>query len=72
MIMSANQQPLSNVQLELLKLYATNMSDEDVLELRDVLARHFMKKAVAAADRIWEERGYTNELMEQWHNEEDQ
>ncbi len=70
--MSANQQPLSNVQLELLKVYSTNISDDELLELRNVLARHFMKKAVAAADRIWDERGYTNELMDEWLNEENQ
>ncbi len=70
--MSANQQPLSNVQLELLKVYSTNISDDELLELRNVLARHFMKKAVAAADRTWDERGYTNEMMDEWINEENQ
>ena len=62
--MSANQQPLSNVQIELLKLYATNMTNEDIKELRLQLAQFYAKKSIAAADKVWDERGYTNELMD--------
>ena len=56
-------QPFSNLQLELLKLYATNVPDVDLLEIKRYLARFFMKKAIAEADEIWDERGYTPELM---------
>ncbi len=52
--------PLSNMQLELLKLYATNISDADLLEVKRHLARFFMKKAVEEADKVWDERKYTN------------
>ena len=58
-------QPFSNLQLELLKLYATNVPDADLLEIKRYLARFFMKKAITEADKIWEERGYTPELMSQ-------
>ena len=58
-------QPFSNLQLELLKLYATNVPDADLLEIKRYLARFFMKKAISEADKIWEERGYTPELMSQ-------
>ena len=58
-------QPFSNLQLELLKLYATNVPDADLLEIKRYLSRFFMKKAISEADKIWEERGYTPELMSQ-------
>ena len=58
-------QPFSNLQLELLKLYASNIPDADLLEIKRYLARFFMKKAIAEADKIWDERGYTPELMSQ-------
>ena len=70
--MAVIQKPMSNVQLELLKLYATNMSDEDIKELRSQLAQFYAKKSIKAADKVWEEKGYTNELMDKWLNEEDQ
>jgi hypothetical protein len=58
--------PFSNIQLELLKLYATNISETDLLEIKRFLARFFMKKAVLEADKIWEDRNYTPELMHKW------
>ena len=58
--------PLSNMQMELLKLYATNIPDADLLEIKRYLARFFMKKAVEEADKVWDERNYTPELMDKW------
>jgi hypothetical protein len=70
--MSANQQPLSNIQIELLKMYATSISEEDLLHIRRYLANYFMQKAINEADKIWDERGYTNELMDEWLNDPNQ
>ncbi len=61
--------PLSNLQLELLKLYATNLPEEDLLNIKRLLARYFMKKAIQNADAIWDECGYTNDLMQKWVKE---
>lgn len=61
--------PMSNLQLELLKIYATNVSDEDLLAIKRMLAKFFIEKAIQHADEIWEERGYTDELMEEWQQE---
>jgi hypothetical protein len=55
--------PLTNVQLELLKLFAIGVSEEEVLEIRRMLARHFMQKAVQGATKVWEEKGYTAEQL---------
>jgi hypothetical protein len=55
--------PLTNVQLELLKLFAIGVSDEEVLEIRRMLARYFMQKAVAGATKVWEEQGYTADQL---------
>jgi len=55
--------PLTNVQLELLKLFAMGVSDEEVKELRRMLARFFMQKAVNEATKVWQARGYTAEQL---------
>jgi alkylhydroperoxidase/carboxymuconolactone decarboxylase family protein YurZ len=55
--------PLTNVQLELLKVFALGVTDEEVLEIRRMLARYFMQKAVTGATKVWEERGYTAEQL---------
>ena len=66
-----SSQPLSNLQQELLKLYASNIDDSDLQNIRRFLAKYFANKAINQADEIWNEKGYTNETMEQWLNEDD-
>ena len=61
--------PLTNLQLELLKLYGTDLPDEDLQEIKQLLAQYFARKAISEADRIWDERGLTNETMDAWLNE---
>ena len=55
--------PLTNVQLELLKLYATDLSDEDIKELKGTLADFYAKKSIRLANHVWEEKGLTNEAL---------
>ena len=64
--------PLTNVQLELLKLYSFNLSDEDLLDLKQVLARHFASRLTNHVDSICQEKGYTATDMERWLNGDDQ
>ena len=66
------QMPLSNVQVELLKLYSTNLSEEDLLDLRTMIARYYADRAIKNADKIWKERGLTNDDMEKLLNDENQ
>ncbi len=50
---------LSNLQLELLKTYSRDVSDEDILAIRQFLARYFAEKAMNLADRAWETNNWT-------------
>lgn len=62
--------PLSNLQQELLKLYSSNIDEADLLHIKKYLAKYFAEKAIAEADKVWEEKGYTNETMKLWLNED--
>ena len=50
--------PLTNLQAELLKLFARQIPDEQLEELKNVIARFLLEKARDKADKIWDERGY--------------
>jgi len=63
-----NAQPLSNLQLELLKLYSTNLNQKDLVELKRILATYFAQRAIKGADKIWDEKGLSNEDMKTWLN----
>ncbi|MFO7987507.1 MAG: hypothetical protein R6U38_16725 [Desulfatiglandaceae bacterium] len=60
---------LSNIQLELLKLYSTDMEDEDLIELKKILANHFARKAMDEADRLWDQKKMSPGTMKEWLNE---
>lgn len=62
------QTPLSNLQLELLKLFAQNVAEEDLIAIRQLIARYFAEKAMDAADKLWDEKGWTEEDVERLLN----
>ena len=64
------QLPLTNTQLELLKLYATELSEEDLQELRDILADFYAKKSIQKADQLWDEQSLSDNDMDQWLNDD--
>lgn len=49
--------------MEMLKLFATKVSEQDLLVIKDMVARYLFEKARDEADRIWDERGYTDEKL---------
>ena len=61
--------PLSNVQLELLKLYSTDLNDKDLTDLKNQLAQFYAKKSIENADKVWKEKRLTNNDMDKWLDE---
>ncbi len=55
---------LSPAQRHLLTLFGRDLPDETWDELRAVVARFFAERAVAEADRVWDEKGWTDEDAE--------
>lgn len=55
------KQPLSNVQLELLKTFSHQLSENDLVELRKMLALFFAQRLIKEADKVWNEKNWTNE-----------
>jgi hypothetical protein len=54
---------MSNIQLELLRLYSKNISDSELQDIRLMLARYFMQKAVAEATVVWEQKDYDHQTL---------
>jgi hypothetical protein len=61
------QQPLSNLQLQLLQLYAQNVNEEDLKAIQRLIVRYFAEKATAAADEDWDEKQYQAETLKKEH-----
>ncbi len=60
---------LTNLQLEIIKLYSTGLERQELFELKEVLATFFARKAMKEADGIWDEQNLTNVEMDIWLNE---
>ncbi len=66
--MTTIKQPLTNAQLELLKVFTHNLTDEDLKELKKVLADFFANRLVEKANKVWDEKGWTEEDVQRMLN----
>lgn len=62
------QQPFTNVQLELLKTFSHDLSEEELLELRELLSKFFAQKATEAVNQTWDEKEWDNEKVDRLLN----
>ncbi|WP_460968974.1 hypothetical protein [Spirosoma migulaei] len=60
---------LSNLQMELLKLYPYAVSDTELTEIRLLLADYFAKKIDDEMNQLWQEKGWNEQTIEGWKNE---
>ena len=63
------QKKLTNLQLELLKVFSYELPEEQLLEIRQLLAKFFAEKVDEEMDQLWTERGWTEDTMREWANE---
>jgi hypothetical protein len=61
-------QPLTNLQLELLQLYSTGISDENLIDLKAVISQFLFEKATTEANKIWVEKNYSLKDVDKWLN----
>ena len=55
------KQPLTSLQLELLKLFARDIEERDLIEIKKLLIQYFANKAMDSADKVWEQNKWTEQ-----------
>ena len=58
--------PLTNLQRELLDLFALDLPEEELREVKRLLARHFADKATAGFDAFADAHGLSPEDTDRW------
>ena len=58
--------PLSNIQLELLKLFSRDIKEKDLKEIKRLIVKYLSKKLANESDKIWEDKNWTNEDMDKF------
>jgi len=60
---------LTNLQLELLKLFQYDLDENQLRDIRQLLGKYFAETARTEMDKLWEKEGWSDETMEKWANE---
>lgn len=55
--------PLNQTQLEILRMFNTELSEEELVALKRLFVQFLAEKAKRLANQVWEEKGWTNEDM---------
>jgi len=60
---------LSNVQLELLKLFSMNLNDKQLLEIKSLLTEYLANNITDEMDNLFENNKWGEEKIQEWKNE---
>jgi hypothetical protein len=60
---------LTNMQMELLKIFSEDMPDEQVVEIKLLLSNYFANKAMDEFDKLENSNGWTKETYAKWTDE---
>lgn len=55
---------LNKTQLEILQMFNSDLTNDELLELKRTFVKFLAKKANKLANKVWDEKGWTNEDME--------
>lgn len=69
--MESLKQPLTNVQLEMLKAFSHELDETDLDRLRNLLAQFFANIATAEADNVWDEQSWDEAKVQELLNTKD-
>jgi len=63
---------LTNLQQELLKLYAHQVSETDLQNIQELIGQYFANRLTVLADKAWEQQRWSEQTMHTWLNDENQ
>jgi hypothetical protein len=67
--MTVQAQKMTELQLELIKLFSYPVNPQQVTDIKNLLANYFANQASQEMDKLWQENGWSDETMNEWANE---
>jgi len=64
-----NAKKLSNIQLELLKVFSFDLSEKQLKEIKDLLSKYFADNITDQMDKLFEDNNWGEEQIEKWSDE---
>ena len=59
--MQSIQSPFNEAQLEIIKLFARDLTAEDLKEIKRLIVKYFAQKAIQSANQVWDENNWSTE-----------
>ena len=66
--MVAESNKLTNMQLELLKIFKYKLNETQLLEIRDLLRNYFISKIDEQVQNVWDSEGWDENTVESFAN----
>ena len=63
------RQPFNQAQLELLSIMASLESEDDLIELKQAIARFFAERADREMERLWDNGTINEATLDSWEHE---
>lgn len=60
---------LSNIQLELLKVFSVDISEEQLKEIKTLLTKYFANKITDEMDKLFNDNEWGEEQIDKWSKE---
>jgi hypothetical protein len=67
--MTQVQNRMTNLQFEIVKMFNYELNNNELVEIKNLLANYFQDKIDRNTDKLWADNGWTNETMLQILNE---
>ena len=58
--------PLTNLQMELLKLFASDLPEQNLQDLKEIISDYLLDLARTEADKEWDKKGYNKKTADKW------
>lgn len=62
-------QKLTNLQLELLKIFSYQLNSTQLMDIKKLLSNYFAEQATSEIDKLWEEKNWNQDTMNNWSKE---
>ena len=60
---------LSNLQIELLKLFNYNLQEKQLIEIKNLLSSYFAQNITKDIDELWDKKKWDDKTIDNWKNE---
>jgi hypothetical protein len=71
-VMTQVQNRMTNLQFEIVKMFNYELNNNELVEIKSLLANYFQNKIDGNIDKLWVDKGWTNDTMWQILNEHPQ